>query len=528
MSRRVRSRLLPAIIVAVVLVGIAAHRVFRRSGEPPARTLSAVPEPLSLTTPTPSPDELSDLVAGANLAICVIDAARVDHMGCYGYSRNTTPNIDRLADQSLVFEQHFCQYPQTKASTASLFTALYPDTHLTFARRTMDPSTFTLAEGLKAAGFHNAFLSSNPWASPEMGIGEDFDWIRPVRRTLGGRRGMGGRAGGRAVASAGPSGTFQAPGRGIPAGTRRPEALLAFLEEWLQQAPPEPFSAYLHFMPPHTPYDAPEEMKQVFAGKPVPGYRRGKYPFRAIDEVGGAPTHDSPGPDLVNLYDANLLWADWAVGEVERLLREAGLWDDTLFILTADHGETFGEHGYRWHPPCPYDEVIRIPLLIRFPGSGGPVGRVRALTQTIDLLPTIFDLYRLSYPADDIQGRSLVPLITGEMSEVHNYIFARTEGDPPAYLVRDFHSALLLYEGGKLRALYDLDRDPGQTRNVIKQQPGRAAELVDAFRAFATTQRQPPLHFLDPDAPAADLPPVPEVTMSEESRRELKALGYLK
>jgi arylsulfatase A-like enzyme len=524
MSGRVGSRLLLAVVVAVVLLGIGAHRVFRRSAEPPARTLSAVPEPLSLTTPTPSPDELSGLVAGANLVICVIDAARVDHTGCYGYSRNTTPNIDGLADQSLVFEQHFCQYSQTKPSTASLFTALYPDTHLTFAQRTMDPSTFTLAEGLKAAGFHNAFLSSNPWASPEMGIGDDLDWIRPVRRALGRHRGAGGRAGGRA----GPGGMFQAPGRGISAGTRRPEALLAFVEEWLQHAPPRPFSAYLHFMPPHTPYDAPEEMKQVFAGKPVPGYRRGTYPFRGIDEVGGASEHDSPGPDLVNLYDANLLWADWAVGEVIRLLREAGRWDDTLFILTADHGETFGEHGYKWHPPCPYDEVIRVPLLVKFPGSGGPVGRVRALTETIDLLPTIFDLYRLPYPAEDIQGRSLVPLIAGEVSKVRDYVFSRTSGYPPAYVVRDFHSALLLYEGGKLRALYDLDADPGQTRNVIKQQPGRAAELADAFRAFAPTQRQPPLHFLDPDAPTADLPPVPEVTMSEESRRELKDLGYLK
>ncbi len=525
MSGRARPRLLLALIVAVVLLGMLAHRVLRRSDRPlPALSPSAAPEPLSLTTPTPTRDELSDLVAGANLVICVIDAARVDHMGCYGYSRNTTPNIDRLAAESVVFEHHFCQYPQTKPSTASLFTALYPDSHLTFAKRTMARSTFTLAEGLKAAGFHNAFFSSNPWASPEMGIGEDFDWIRPIRRPVGGRPGAGGPGRGRA----GPPGTLQAPGRGIPASTRRPETLLALLEEWLEQAPPQPFSAYLHFMPPHTPYEAPEEMKQVFEGKPVPGYRRGKYPFSGITEVGGASEHDSPGPDLVNLYDANLLWADWAVGEAERLLREAGLWENTLFILTSDHGETFGEHGYTWHPPCPYDEAIRIPLLIKFPGSSGPVGRVRALTQTIDLLPTVFELYRLPYPAEDIQGRSLVSLITGETSGVHSYIFARTGGNPPAYVVRGFHSALLLYEGGKRRALYDLDRDPGQTRNIIKQRPERAAELIEAFRAFAVAQGQPPLHFLDPDAPTADLPPVPEVTMSEESRRELKALGYLK
>jgi len=522
MSRRLGPGFLLSVLIIIVLLGIAAHRVFRRPARPPAaRSLaSAVPEPLSLTTSTPSLEELRALVAGSNLVICVIDAARVDHMGCYGYSRNTTPNIDRLAAHSLVFEQHFCQYPQTKPSTAALFTSLYPDTHLTAAMRTMDRSTFTMAEGLRVAGFHNAFFSSNPWASPEMGIGDDFDWIRPLRRTPGGRRGTGGPA------SRG--GMLRAPGRGISVSTRRPESILTSVEEWLAADPPSPFLAYVHFMPPHTPYEAPEDMKKAFAGKPVPSFRRGKYPFRGIIQEGGASEHKSPSPELVNLYDANLLWADWGVGELMDLLREAGVWDNTLFILTSDHGETFGEHGYRWHPACPYDEVIRIPLLIKFPGNAGPAGRVGALTQTIDLLPTIFDLYHVPYPADGIQGRSLMPLLTGEAEKVNDYIFSRTSGTPPAYVVRDFRSALLLYEGGKLRALYDLQADPGQTRNVIKQQPARAAELMEAFRRFAVAQRSPPLHFLDPKARTRDLPPVPEVTMSEESRRELKALGYLR
>ncbi|UCC68590.1 MAG: sulfatase-like hydrolase/transferase, partial [Armatimonadota bacterium] len=195
--------------------------------------------------------------------------------------------------------------------------------------------------------------------------------------------------------------------------------------------------------------------------------------------------------------------------------------------VTADHGETFGEHGYKWHPPCPYDEVIRIPLLIKFPGDKGPVGRVRALTQTIDLLPTILDLCQAPYPREEVQGRSLLPLLTGEADKINDYIFARTTGTLPAYVVHDLRWALLLYEGGKLRALYDLTADPWQTRNVIEEQPERAAELIEVFRRFALAQRNPPLHFVDAEAATRDLPPVPEVRMSEESRRELKALGYL-
>jgi len=227
-------------------------------------------------------------------------------------------------------------------------------------------------------------------------------------------------------------------------------------------------------------------------------------------------------------------WLDWlwqradrGVAQLEELLREAGHLDDTLLIVTADHGETFGEHGYKWHPTCPYNESIHIPLLIRFPG-GGPTGRVRALTQTVDLLPTIFDLLEVPYAENEIQGRSLVPLLTGEAEKVHDYVFCRTQGTPPAYVVRDLRYALILWEGGELRALYDMQADPWQTRNIIEEEPERSREMLDVFRRFAMSQRNPPMHFVDPDAPTADLPPVPEVRVSDQSRRELEALGYLR
>ena len=186
MSRRVRPRLLPAIIVAVVLLGIAAHRVFRRSVEPPARTLSAVPEPLSLTTPTPSPDELSDLAAGANLAICVIDAARVDHMGCYGYSRNTTPNIDRFAAGAVTFEQAHSPSSWTRASFASYFTGLYPSTHgCEGLDGILDQALFTLAERFRECGFTTAGIYANDNIAAELGFDQGFDLYEHPPRLAG-------------------------------------------------------------------------------------------------------------------------------------------------------------------------------------------------------------------------------------------------------------------------------------------------------------------------------------------------------
>ncbi len=310
---------------------------------------------------------------------------------------------------------------------------------------------------------------------------------------------------------------------------QQPESLLQLVADWLAEPPRRPFFAYIHFLPPHRPYEAPEDMKQLFTGTDPPNARQGPLEFPQIG--GHLPEKSTKAPhplhEWVNLYDANLRWADWAIGEVERLLREAGVFDDTLFIITSDHGEAFGEHGYMSHICGLYDESVHIPLVMRFPGGWRPVERVGALTQVVDLLPTVFDLLQVPYPEEQIQGRSLAPLLAGDVEKVRDYVFARDEGEPASYLVRSLNSALILYRGGELRALYDLESDPEQTRNVIEQQPDRAEELVLAFREFARTQRREPVDFVDAGAEPAAVPMGPGIRFSEETRRELEALGYL-
>jgi len=210
-------------------------------------------------------------------------------------------------------------------------------------------------------------------------------------------------------------------------------------------------------------------MYRRFYEKEPPNAWRTPYPFEEVEQElrqGEKPWSEKL---YINRYDSHLLYADWAVGEVERMLREAGLFEDTLFIVTSDHGEAFGEHGYKGHTISAYDETTRVPLVMRFPRDDGPSGRVSGLTQAIDLLPTIFDLLEIPYPALGVQGRSLLPLMAGEADEVNNYIFARTAGSPPSYAVRDHRSLLILYQGGKLRALYDLEEDPRAVHNIIDE-----------------------------------------------------------
>ncbi len=471
---------------------------------PPPRQLPPAPrsapslagEPVSLTHTPPTLQQLRAAAKTANVVICVLDAARADHLGCYGYPRDTTPNINHLAAQSVVFDQHFCQHTQTTSSTASLLTSQYPDTHGLLGRMgkyvpvtaALGEHVFTIEKGLKGAGYDTFLFSSNLCASPQTGVGADFDHHKLLRRV---------------------STQLELFGDQVASGQGRP------------------FFAYMHVMPPHAPYDAPPEMDKLFRDKKPPGYREGNAAFTRVTDPPLGPAPPANGPDWVNLYDSNLRWADSAVGEIVRILKQARLFDSTLLIITADHGEAFREHGYEFHTTCPYDEVTHIPLLIKFPGPNPPVGRVRALTETVDVTPTVLDLLGVGYPPKQVQGASLLPLLTGEVPKLHDYVYTRTLGEYSCEVIRSQRAALLLYRGGKVRALYDLQRDPGMTSNVLAQQPQEADDLAKAFREFAARQAFPPLDFLDPSY-VPKQPQAPELALSEETRRQLRAMGYIK
>jgi arylsulfatase len=447
--------------------------------------------------------ELAGGARGANVVICVMDAARADHAGCYGYPRETTPNLDRLACESVVFRNHFTTSCSTRLATASLFTGLYPDTHLIRARGGLKPGTFTLASALKAAGWHTALFGSNVNASPEVGLGNGFVHAFP---TWSGRQ------------------RSQNSQEVLSCGT--PEVLTRAFATWVAGKRQTRFFAYLHLRPPHGPYDAPESLREAVTKQPAPAVVPGNFEFPEISPTDARSIARSP-QERCDLYDANLRWADWGVGEVIRTLRAQGLLDKTLLIVTADHGEAFGEHGYMSHLSGVYDELVHIPLVMRLPGRPRLTGDVTALTQTVDLLPTILELVQAVFPRAQVQGRSLLPLLAGQPQAGRTYIFAADEKGWLSYLVRSQRWSLLLYRGGKLRALYDLQYDPAQRHNVLAAHPKAAAKMVAAFEAFARTQARPLAEFVSPNAPIVALPIPPRRALPEKARQNLKALGYL-
>jgi len=481
-----------ALLVALAAVLFVAYRNPSSAGEKDRR----------LTRGGGQVDALRRDVSNANMVICVIDAARADHCGCYGYQRDATPNIDRLARESLVFDNHYCQIPSTKESTVSLFTGQYPDTHLAIGIAGGIPaSKLTIARGFRASGdVKTVFLTGNTAASPSAGIGLDFEEIYYAEDKLG-------------------------PYVSGDLKRHHPDVLVNAFEDWLDRNHDARFCAYIHFLPPHYPYEQPEEMTRLFEEEEPPGLRLGSFEF-PVDESKFLATHP-PLPGWVNLYDSNLRYGDWAVGRIEQFLREAGILDNTIFIVTADHGEAFGEHGYVWHLAATYDEETKIPLVIRFPGAERRVGRFSALTETVDILPTILDLLDQDHSDANVQGRSLLPLIAGRVDSVNEHVFSRAFGRPASYMVRDSRYCLLLYGNGEWRALYDLQEDPGQTRNLFAERPKPAAALTKAFQAFADTQTRPLAIYLDPTAEEAPIARTPPDKLPPKVQRELRALGYL-
>ena len=481
--------------VGLVVVGALVAAGITACGD---RSISEVADTES---PASVPDPL-------NLVIVVLDAARADHFGAYGYPRDTTPHFDRFAAEGTLFERHFTTAPMTKPSTASLFSGLYPDTHLKYISEAEPEPDLTMASAWKDLGYSTLLISSNPFASPELGNGASFESIFTTEE--------------------------------IEAELRQGEAktavepMLRLFDIWLGEKSSIPFFAYLHFLPPHLPYKAPEEIEAHFAEDEPAGYDRSTYrPGQPPFDIECAEKELFGMPEWLNLYDANLSYGDQAVGEVRRLLEEEGLWDSTVVVITSDHGEAFGEHGYQLHQGVPYDEGNWIPLAIRIPGRT-PGQRVSALTQTVDLFPTLAEIFGQRLEPGAVQGHSLVPVLDGQATQVRDYGFILANKDPKClrpdaskYLIRSTDFALLLYGNGLFHALYDLERDAEQNIDVLDSRTDTAREIIAAFREFAAEQERPLGSYLDSSIDEVPLREAKSLEVDPETRKKLEALGYL-
>ena len=317
-------------------------------GEPPTEP-DVAPAP-----PTP---------AGPDILVVVIDTLRADHLSLHGYERPTSPRLDALAREGMWFDRAYAQSGWTLASFASLLTGLYPHQHLVsrdgclpdrFGR--MAPATVTLAEALKAQGYTTAAWMNNTFLAPEFGLQDGFD-----RYDYEGATNDVHRTGARTVQE------------GL--------AWLDGLEEGQRSF------LMLHFMEPHLDYAPPADIHGTFATGTRPAaleYPKNPNPFTMLQQ--GKITLDDAGRAYLKaLYDEEILAADRALGQLVDGLKARGRLDNTLLVVTADHGEEFWEHGVFEHGHDLWSELTRVPLVVRGPGVPA-TGKVETIVEHVDLV----------------------------------------------------------------------------------------------------------------------------------------------
>jgi arylsulfatase A-like enzyme/Flp pilus assembly protein TadD len=359
--------------------------------------------------------------SGLNVLLITLDTTRADRLGCYGYPRARTPNLDGLASAGVRFENVYCQVPLTTPSHASILTGTYPLYHQVHNNGTysLPAELTTLAEMLKGRGFETAAFVASFTVDSRLGLGQGFDVYDDDL------------AGGEAFKPLNAE--------------RKAEKVYAAFRRWIDGAVKAPFFCWVHFYDPHIPYDPPAPYSVDFA--------------------------DSP-------YDGEIAYMDHYVGQVVSALREKGLLQRTLIVLAGDHGEAFGEKVETGHGVFIYDGTLKVPLIFHSEGRLPKGTVVKSRVRLIDIAPTVLAMLGLAVPAD-IQGTNLLPYISGrEKKDLSSYL--ETYFPRENY---GWSELIGLVDGDwkYIRApkpeLYNLKDDPQETQNLLGRE-GRNAELM--------------------------------------------------
>jgi arylsulfatase A-like enzyme len=418
--------------------------------------------------PWDTPDRLPDVL------LVVLDAARADHFGSAGYPRDTTPNLDRLAEKGLVFERAYSECATTSCSIPNLISGVpFLGVGTVFEGRKIPDEIVTLAEYLGPLGYRSVGLSSNPNNSGRRNSHQGFDRFRKV------------------------SGTLQLNSMALEAISEQPEDQPLFLQ--------------LHYLPPHQPYRPPPEY-DIFTD---PGYRGPVHPKIGLRPytMGIRSFSETDLAQLVGLYDGHLRWADHNVSQVFEALKAAGRWENTLVVVTSDHGEAFGEHGHFSHNSTLFEEMLHVPLIMRLPGDRRPTVDTGSPVGLGDVVPTLLGYVGLR-PRPEVRGVDL--LAEADSPDAARTLFFRTYHEGRPFLAaRSGRWKLIEAAGFRAPMLFDLQADPGETRNLAAEHPEVFARLAVQLRQFLEQMGR------------RDIEPGEEIELPQDEIDALKALGYV-
>jgi arylsulfatase A-like enzyme len=417
-----------------------------------------------------------------NVIVIVMDTTRVDRLGCYGYSRQTSPNIDELAKDSLVYDRAIAPSSWTLPSHASLFTGKFASSHGArydskgpfalsdaiagrsrydlYRVRGLAKDELTLAMVLKQEGYATGAVVAAIWLKKIFGLNKGFEFYDD--------------AGVETINS------------------RLAKSVTASAIDWIDKTRQKKFFLFLNYFDAHAPYMPPEDFAKVF--KPETFLRRGR------------PTRGSYNA----LYDAEILYVDHYIGQLLKKLKEYNLYDKTMIIVTADHGELLGEHNKYRHGYDLYQEEIHIPMLIKYPHGEVSPARTATRVQLVDIMPIILERLKIDVP-DGCQGNFPPNLGHPIVSEVSPLPMEDVGGNWRAIYDGDFK---FIWNSKGNHLLFNLKNDPGEKVNLFEQRQ-RADQMLSKLNRYMSNLPAP--------GPVAEQ----QQQLDEKTKNTLKSLGYV-
>ncbi len=455
-----------------------------------------------------------------NIIIISIDTLRADHMGCYGYGRETTPGLDAFSREGVVFDHAYTQASSTLPAHSSLFTSTYPDMHGVINTKDSLPSELTtLAQLLLKKGYDTAAFVNASWFHPKFKLDRGFryyDYYHDLRvKPLGNKIKIG----------------------------RNAEETNASVYQWLEKHGEAPFFLFIHYFDVHSdwnrlPYESSPPFIRMFSSGysgDFKGGEAGVYASRYLLKVNRERIRLDPDDRnyIMDLYDEGIAFADFHISAFLKNLKQVGLLDDSLIIITADHGEEFQEHGQFLHEQA-YEELIHVPLIIRMPNAENPINRnlgerllslfkkrkkvfpanrIKTLVQNIDIMPTVLDVAGIDKPPY-VRGRSLLKMING-MSAESTYIFSRNTSGTQ-YAVRKDAWKLFFFPAENKTALFNIVADPAETNDLSGTEIKIREKLKKVLFQWKTECEEIQSRFqLD------------KIEIDDTTKEELRSLGYI-
>jgi arylsulfatase A-like enzyme len=404
-----------------------------------------------------------------------LDTLRADHLGIYGYHRDTSPCIDAFAKENIVFENAVSQSPWTLPAHMSIMTSLYPPYHGAKKKTPFLPDDkVTLAELLSKAGYQTAAFTDGGYLSAEYGYDKGFA-------------------------------IYDDKGGGIA-------KILPKVREWLGRNKTKPFFLFIHCYDIHSPYNPPLPYNKMFHDFTYSGFLIPSYKQLNPARDNKLKLSEEDLRHFIALYDGGIRYTDNKIGEFLSYLKETGLYEKSLIIITSDHGEEFNEHGSYLHWQVYYRPNLHVPLVMHIPGYTKKETRVSELVELIDLFPTVLEIVRLPlYPK--AQGRSLLPLIKKEEALSNDGVKASFAENNEMYsIITDDGYQMVSDLKLENSLLFNLKADPLAENNIAEVDGDITKSLFSKLQEFNEAS---------PDLVQST------IGLTGQTQQQLEALGYI-